>query len=122
MNIAYKKSLISTEPAAHRARAIVEGVTIADSADALILHEAGHAPVLYFPLADVVSGMLVPTAHASSCPLKGDANYYSIRLPSGRVVENAVWQYAHPKKGLPELADRVAFYPHLVRLVTGETT
>ena len=62
-----------------------------------------------------------PTDNSTHCELKGEANYYTIRLQDGRVFDNAVWQYADPKAGLAELSDRVAFYGHVIdRWVEGE--
>ncbi len=119
MNITFKKSVISTEPVSEEVTAMVDGVTIAASTGVVLLREAGHSPVFYFPLADVRRELLVPTDRTSRCPLKGEANYYSIALPTGRVIDNAVWQYAQPKGGLDELSDRVAFYPNLVALKAG---
>ncbi|MGE0653061.1 MAG: DUF427 domain-containing protein [Alphaproteobacteria bacterium] len=113
MNISYKDP-ITIEPVSERVRVMIDGVAIADSTDVIRLKEIGHAPVLYVPIEDVRAGVLVPTEHSSRCPLKGEANYYSLRLDSGRVIDNAVWQYAHPKPGVPELANRVAFYPQFV--------
>ena len=83
-------------------------------------HEVSHLPVLYFPIKDVKPGALVPTDRATQCALKGEANYYSLRLADGREIENAVWQYSHPYPGLGELADRVAFYAHVGDFRIGE--
>jgi uncharacterized protein (DUF427 family) len=113
MNINYKEPL-TLEPVGERVRVIIDGVAVADSNDVIRLREIGHSPVLYIPIKDIVPGVLVPTSHTSHCPLKGEANYYSVHLSNGRVIDNAVWQYAHPKDGVPELADRVAFYSRFV--------
>lgn len=113
MKLFQDRDLLVLEPVSDRVRVIARGVTVADSRDVLRLKEGGLAPVFYFPLSDVRRDLLVPTDHATSCALKGAANYYSLRL-DGRTIENAVWQYSAPKPGVPELADRVAFYPHLI--------
>ena len=119
MNVTAAQGALTLEPVRSRVRAVVDGVTIADSQQVINLLERSYRPVFYFPLSDVRRDLLMPTAHTSVCGLKGEANYYSIRLESGRVIDNAVWQYAHPKQGLSELADRVAFYSHFVEFVVG---
>jgi hypothetical protein len=53
---------------------------------------AAASPVHYLPRADVALSWLVPTAHASHCPYKGNANYFSITA-NGRIADNAVWSY-----------------------------
>jgi uncharacterized protein (DUF427 family) len=108
------KPIITLEPVGERVRATVRGEVIADSANVIRLHEVGREPVFYFPIKDVKKGALAPTDRSTHCPLKGDANYYSLQLAGGRRIDNAVWQYSHPYPGVLELADRVAFYAHFV--------
>jgi uncharacterized protein (DUF427 family) len=83
---------IAIAPNRKRVRVTFAGKVIADSTHALTLTEETHAPVLYIPRADVDMSLLARTAHASHCPFKGDAAYYSIAV-DGRVAENAVWTY-----------------------------
>lgn len=114
-------SRVRVAPAGTRVRAMVGKTAVADSVDALLLEEAGRPPVYYLPLKDVRTDLLVPTAHSSHCPLKGDASYYSLRAPDGRLIENAVWRYANPKDLVPGIADCVAFYGHAIdRWIIGE--
>jgi uncharacterized protein (DUF427 family) len=87
----------------------VAGQVVADTHDALTLREAGYAPVQYIPLADVDELLLEPTDHASYCPYKGDASYYSVPAGGERSV-NAVWTYRAPYEAVAEIKDRVAFY------------
>lgn len=58
-------------------------------------------------------GVLDARSLTTHCPLKGEASYFAIVLPR-RTIDNAVWRYAAPLPGLEALADRVAFYAHLV--------
>ena len=74
---------ITVEPAATRVTATVAGRTIADSTSTLALSEAGYPMVYYFPRSDVDMGSLERTDHASYCPYKGDASYFSIAPPTG---------------------------------------
>lgn len=89
--------------------------TLADTRAAVTLSEAGHSPVLYIPLADVDQRQLVRTDHATYCPFKGDASYYSIPA-AGQLGENAVWEYQNPYPAVGEIKDRVAFYANRVEI------
>ena len=90
----YPEHRITTKPAGVRVRVKVNGEVIADTRDAIELHEphVGHvvAPVVYYiPRKDVKMDRLVRTSHESYCPFKGQASYFS--LANG--PENAVWSY-----------------------------
>jgi uncharacterized protein (DUF427 family) len=94
----------------------VAGRVVADTHDALTLREAGYAPVQYIPLADVDESLLAPTDHASYCPYKGDASYYSVPAGGERSVD-AVWTYRAPYEAVAEIKDRVAFYADRVESI-----
>jgi uncharacterized protein (DUF427 family) len=98
----------------------VAGRTIADTQDALTLREASYAPVQYIPLSDVDESLLEASDHASYCPYKGDAGYYSVPSGGERSV-NAVWIYRDPYAAVAEIKDRVAFYPDRVDSIIQET-
>src|SRR5713226_1893770 len=85
------------------------GNLIADTRDALTLHEASYPPVEYIPIEDVVVSLLVETDHTTYCPYKGDCSYYSITGPPAS--ENAVWEYRDPFPAVAMIKGRVAFYP-----------
>jgi uncharacterized protein (DUF427 family) len=58
------------------------------------------------------------TARVTTCPFKGEANYYSIT--DGKVHDdNAVWTYETPKTGVAEIASHLAFYPDKVEIARG---
>jgi uncharacterized protein (DUF427 family) len=80
-----------------------------DSTHALLLHEAGLLPVLYFPEAEVRMDLLEPSDHATHCPWKGDARHHTLRVGDA-VAENAAWSYPEPLDGMATLAGHVAFY------------
>jgi uncharacterized protein (DUF427 family) len=93
-----------------RMRVQVAGETVADSRQAMMLHESGLQPVYYFPPEDVRFDLLEPTDKHTNCPKKGDASYYSIRV-GDRVVENAAWYYPDPiDDAPPQLKNAIAFY------------
>jgi len=104
---------ITVERAEGRVTATVGEVTIADTTAALVLREAGYQPVHYFPRADVDTERLERTDHATYCPYKGDAGYFSVRL-GDQVLDNVVWTYEQPYDAVAEIRDHVAFYPDRV--------
>jgi uncharacterized protein (DUF427 family) len=100
--------LLFAEPLRRRMRVSFGGGWIADSEDVLLLHEPGHYPVAYFPLAAVSPGVLVPSEYRTSHRDLGPTAWYTVR--AGReTAQRAAWQHT----GLPghagELQDRVAF-------------
>jgi uncharacterized protein (DUF427 family) len=91
----------------------VDCQTIADSGEALTLSEATYPAVQYIPRRDVDMAALIHSDHASWCPYKGEASYYSIPAGGDR-SRNAVWTYETPFPAMAAIRDHVAFYPDRV--------
>ena len=104
---------ITITPNNKRVRVTFASKTVADTTRALALKEAQYPVVQYIPRADIDMSLLVPTSHASHCPYKGDASYFTISI-DGRVSGNAVWSYEHPFPAMAEIAGYLAFYPSRV--------
>lgn len=102
------------EPLGTRLRVLFADEVVAETNDAMVLHEAGHSPVYYVPDADVHTELLESSGHKTHCPWKGDASYWS--LPG---VPNAVWYYPTPIDSAKFLAGHVAFYPQHIRFEVG---
>ena len=100
---------ITVAPNPKRVVVKFNGRTIADTTHALTLREASLPPVQYIPRQDVDMTVLERTTHASHCPYKGDARYYSIRV-GGREAKNAVWTYEAPYPAVAAIKEHVAFY------------
>jgi len=96
-------------PFPRRIRAEFAGRTVVDTRAGMLVHETALLPVLYVPFADVDADALVPTAHHTHCPFKGDASYHSL-VVGDRTAENAVWSYPEPLAAAPWLAGHAAFY------------
>jgi len=109
---------ITIDPIAERVRVVWRGRAIGDSKHALELREAGHPPVVYVPRADMEMSALERTARVTTCPFKGEANYYSITDGKAR-DDNAVWTYETPKADVAEIASHLAFYPDKVEIARG---
>jgi uncharacterized protein (DUF427 family) len=102
---------IETNPA--RVTVTLAGRVIADTTEALVLREAAYPAVQYIPLKDVDRSLIERTEHASYCPYKGDAAYYSIPVGGERSL-NAIWTYEAPYAAVARIKDHVAFYPDRV--------
>ena len=96
------------------------GEVIADSANALTLREANYPAVQYVPRKDVNMAALERTDHASYCPYKGEAAYFSIPA-GGERSGNAVWTYETPYGAVAEIIDHLAFYPDRVDSIEERT-
>ncbi len=85
-------------------QAIWNDAVVAESEDTVVV-EGNH----YFPLASLVREHVVDSAHRTTCPWKGEASYYTLRV-NGSENANAAWFYPAPRKGAEAVADRVAFW------------
>jgi uncharacterized protein (DUF427 family) len=110
---------ITVEAAGARIRVRHGGEAIADSEGALVLREAGYPPVYYLPRDDVRMERLERSDHATWCPYKGEAAYFSIRSGHDR-VENAVWSYETPHAAVRAIGHYLAFYPAKVEAIEAE--
>ena len=97
-------------PFPRRVRARFAGEVVLDSTRGALLHESNILPRLYVPLEDVRADLLERTDHATHCPFKGDASYWSVRV-GDRVAENAVWTYEEPIAEAAWLRGLVSVYP-----------
>ena len=86
------------------AQATWNGAVIAES-DNTVVVEGNH----YFPIESVNADLLEPSAKHTSCPWKGEASYYSLKV-GGNVNADAAWYYPTPKDAAKEIKDHVAFW------------
>ncbi|MBT2186816.1 DUF427 domain-containing protein [Sphingobium nicotianae] len=111
---------ITIEPAGARVRVIVGGRTVVDTDRALALREASYPPVFYVPREDADMSLLSRTDHATYCPYKGEASYYSIPAGGDRSA-NAAWSYEAPYEAVASIRDHLAFYPDRVDAIETAT-
>jgi uncharacterized protein (DUF427 family) len=105
--------LTTIAPTPERVRVRFAGVIIADTTAALTLRETPYGPVHYIPRQDVRMDLCQRTDHASHCPWKGDASYYSVTIGE-RVATNAIWTYETPIPAVAAISGYLAFYPDRV--------
>jgi uncharacterized protein (DUF427 family) len=90
----------------HRmAKAVWNGVTIAESDDVLLVEFA-----VYFPFDSLAPGAVRESiAPSTYCHWKGVAKYYDV-IVDGDVNEGAAWAYDEPYEGAAGVAGRIAFW------------
>lgn len=106
---------ISITPNPRRLRVSANGVTLAETSQALTLQEASYPAVQYIPRADANMALLTRTERATHCPYKGDASYFSINA-GGKALDNAIWSYEQPFPAMAEISGHLAFYPDRVTI------
>lgn len=102
-------SRITIKPASGTWVVRAGGAVIAESDNALELHEGDYPVTIYFPREDVAMAFLDASDQRSTCPFKGEASYFGIAAKSG-VIENAVWTYEEPLDSVSEIAGYLSFY------------
>jgi uncharacterized protein (DUF427 family) len=89
--------------------------TVADSHAPVLLEEKGLPARYYLPRHDVRADLLRPSDHQTTCPLKGQASYWSLEV-GGIVYENIVWSYETPIPEAKLIAGLLCFYNDRVEL------
>lgn len=92
-----------------------DAAVLGETLNAIELTEGSRDPVIYFPREDVAMVMFDKSDKTTTCPLKGEASYYSIVGPNGTLV-NAAWSYESPKEGLEAIAGHLAFAPEMTKV------
>ena len=85
-------------------KATWNGQTIAESGTTVVV-EGNH----YFPRESVKTEYLAESATHSTCPWKGEASYFSLKV-GGQENRDAAWYYPEPKAAASNIAGRVAFW------------
>lgn len=85
-------------------KAIWNDTVIAES-DNTVVVERNH----YFPPSSIKKEYFKPIDKTSSCPWKGKASYYDIKV-NGDTNAGAAWYYPQPKEAANNIKDHVAFW------------
>jgi uncharacterized protein (DUF427 family) len=83
---------VRLEQGRKRVRAYLAGNVVADTTQPRLVWEVPYHPAYYFPVADVRTDLLVPTATVSHSPSRGDAQHFTIKAGS-REAEDAALRY-----------------------------
>ncbi|MFD4356027.1 DUF427 domain-containing protein [Nocardia sp. NPDC058518] len=90
-------------------RVEIDGVTVADSQSPRILFETGLPARYYLPLTDVRMDLLTPSDTHTSCPYKGTADYWNVRVDDTE-HSDIVWIYRTPLPESQKVAGLACFY------------
>lgn len=112
---------ISLQRNSRQVRIRAGGVLIADSREAIELHETGYPVRQYIPRKDIAMELLQRSETITHCPFKGDATYYSIDL-NGETMTDAAWSYEQPFEAMAEIKEHVAFDTRIVEEKFGPVT
>jgi uncharacterized protein (DUF427 family) len=110
---------VDVRPSTRVVRVVFAGETIAQTGRGLFLFETGLPTRYYIPPADVRMDFLTPTLKTTTCPYKGEASYWTIRV-GDRAVEDAVWSYPEPLPECPRIKGYFCFYPEKVERIEVE--
>ena len=111
---------ITITPADEHVVVTLGGEKLAESDRPVLLDETGYPTRYYLPREDVRTDLLQPTDHATTCPFKGQASYWSAQV-GGETYQNVVWSYETPIPAAEGITGLMCFYPDQVELtVNGE--
>ena len=83
---------VRVEQGAKRVRAYLGAEVVADTIRPRLVWEVPYYPAYYFPVRDVRTDLLVPSATVSHSPSRGDARHFTIKAGS-RTAEDAALRY-----------------------------
>lgn len=98
---------VRVEPSARWVRAVVNGVTVADSKQVLTVTMG--LPAYYFPRGHVRAELLEPSDRRESHSILGERSFYHLRV-GDRFIEDAAWRFHAPPAEAPAIGEHVAFY------------
>jgi uncharacterized protein (DUF427 family) len=95
---------VRVEQRAKRVRAYLGGEVVADTIRPRLVWEIPSYPAYYFPVADVRTDLLVPSATVTRSPSRGDAQHFTVKA-GGREAVDAARRYVDSP--IPELRDLI---------------
>ncbi|KAL9114357.1 MAG: hypothetical protein Q9187_007497 [Circinaria calcarea] len=96
-------------PSTREVRVEIDGVEVGKSSNVMMLFETGLPPRYYLPQTSVKHELLTESKTITSCPYKGDANYYNVTI-NGTEHKDAIWWYKLPTHECAFVAGRFCFY------------
>ena len=87
----------------------IDGVTVAETRRPRLLFETGMPTRYYIPLDDIRRELLVPSETTTSCPYKGDAHYYSVKIGENH-HQDIVWGYRFPITACAKVEGLLCFF------------
>jgi uncharacterized protein (DUF427 family) len=103
-------------PSSRSVRIELDGVMLADTTNAHVLHETSLPPRWYIPKTDVRMDLFEKTDTVTRCPYKGQAEYWSVRV-GDRVEKDLAWSYPTALPESQRIVGLVAFWNERVDIV-----
>lgn len=100
--------LLFAEPLRRRMRIRHNGEWVADSEDVILLHEPARYPVAYFPIGDILPGLLIAEDRKTQHRDLGDMDWFAVQV-GDRTVAHAAWRLTGLPAHASVLEGRVAF-------------
>ncbi|KAF9876685.1 hypothetical protein CkaCkLH20_06093 [Colletotrichum karsti] len=94
----------------------IAGKTVAKTTNSVHLHETYLPARYYVPLSSVDQTVLRKSELVTSCPYKGDAEYYNIVI-NGEEFKDLVWYYKVPTHESANIAGLLCFYNEKVDII-----
>jgi uncharacterized protein (DUF427 family) len=91
----------------------IDGVTLAESSNPLLLLETTLRTRYYIPPTSVKWELLTLSDSETLCPYKGKANYYHVSV-NGKVYMDLVWFYRNPTPESAPVAGHLCYYNEMV--------
>jgi uncharacterized protein (DUF427 family) len=88
---------------------VINGETIAESYNPVLLFETGLPTRYYLPKLNVRMDLLIPNDKITGCAYKGKAQYYSVKA-GDRVIDDIVWYYTYPTIEASKIAGMLCFF------------
>ena len=90
-------------------RVVVEGETVAETRRPSLLFETNLPARYYIPKQDVRQDLLEPSDKTTSCPYKGKASYWSVRV-GDTIVKDLIWSYPFPIPECTKIEQLLCFF------------
>lgn len=107
---------IDCRPTRRRLRVDLNGTTLVDTDDTIIVFETALAPVLYVSPAHVRTDLLHRTDSSSYCNYKGMATYWAVEI-DGAVTSDVAWSYEDTLAESAAISTYLSFDPQRVSIV-----
>jgi uncharacterized protein (DUF427 family) len=110
---------IEIQPGPQRLRVEIAGVTVADTARALVLTEGRLPQRYYIPREDLRHELLTPTDTHTECPFKGLDAYFTASV-GDNIEDDVAWYYDEPLPDVAAIKGMVSFYNDRVDIYVDE--
>ena len=100
---------VDTRRSSRRVVVEINGTTVADSTQSVMLFETFLPTRYYLPRDDVRMDLLEPTDTQTACAYKGFASYWSANV-DGTVVRDVAWSYEEPHNYATPVKGMICFF------------